>query len=117
MSNHLEAEEPPEGAEGAAVLPLIPEEAGINPLLLAVLHAFIFIDGSTEEIIDPVAADEAVHYLATYMNRVRGPLAQRLQEDMEVLIAYARQQGWTKDQIDVLVHFLPDFGVGGQPDS
>ena len=62
-----------EGAEGAAVFPLIPAELQINPLLLALLHATVFIDGSTEAIIDPDAADEAMQYLVTYLVRLQGP--------------------------------------------
>ena len=45
--------------EGAAVFPLIPPELGVNPLLLAVLHAIVFLDGSAKEIIEPSAAEEA----------------------------------------------------------
>ena len=52
--------------EGAAVFPLIPAELGINPLLLAVVHATVFLAGSDEEVVDATAADEAVGYLAGY---------------------------------------------------
>src|SRR5438067_11782892 len=34
--------------DGAAVFPLIPEELGVDPLLLAVLHAVVFFDGSED---------------------------------------------------------------------
>ena len=42
--------------EGAAVFPLIPPELGVNPLLLAVLHATVFLAGSDEKIVNPAAA-------------------------------------------------------------
>ena len=35
-----------ETPDGAAVFPLIPAELGVHPLLLAVLHAYVFLDGS-----------------------------------------------------------------------
>ena len=41
-----EADEVP---DGAAVFPLIPAELGVHPLLLAVLHAYVFLDGSDDD--------------------------------------------------------------------
>ena len=64
-----DAEEVP---EGAAVFPLIPAELGINPLLLAVLHAAVFLGGSTEDVIQPAAADEAFDLMAGYLGGSRG---------------------------------------------
>ena len=101
-----------EGAEGAAVFPLIPAELQINPLLLALLHATVFIDGSTEAIIDPDAADEAMQYIVTYLVRLQGPALARLQEDLDCLVAYAKQQGWPKQQLTFLKAFLADYGIG-----
>ena len=51
--------------EGAAVFPLIPPELNVHPLLLATLHAFVFIEGSEESVVDPDAAAESVEYLAS----------------------------------------------------
>jgi hypothetical protein len=102
-----------DGAEGAAVFPLIPPELGVNPLLLALLHAMVFIDGSTEEVIDPDAADEAMNYLVTYLHRLKGPALQRLHEDMQCMLDYAKQAGWPKQQQVFLKSFLSDYGIGG----
>jgi hypothetical protein len=101
-----------EGAEGAAVFPLIPPELQVNPVLLALLHAMVFIDGSTDEVIDPDAADEAMQYLVTYLLRIQGPALQRLQEDVDSLLSYAKQQGWPKQQQHFLKSFLADYGIG-----
>ena len=98
--------------EGAAVFPLIPAELGVHPLLLAVLHAVVFLDGSAENIVDPVAADEARQFLAGYLQRLRGPQLQHVREDMNCLSAYARQAKWPKPQQQFLDVFLDDHGVG-----
>src|SRR5215467_8817912 len=58
--------------EGAAVLPLIPEELGVHPLLLAVLHAVVFFDGSDADVVNDAAANEALNYFATYLQRLQG---------------------------------------------
>jgi hypothetical protein len=105
---------PTEGAEGAGVFPLIPPELQVNPLLLALLHAVVFIDGSTEEVIDPDAADEAMQYLATYLLRLKGPAIERIQEDMDCLLDFAKQQGWPKQQQAFLQSFLTDYGLAPQ---
>jgi hypothetical protein len=99
--------------DGAAVFPLIPPELGVNPLLLAVLHATVFLTGSEESIVQPAAADEALEYLAGYLQRVDGPLLQRTREDMACLVAFARQEKWPKQMVRFLHDFLADFGVGG----
>jgi hypothetical protein len=101
-----------QGGEGAAVFPLIPEELGVNPLLLAVLHAVVFVDGSTEGVVDPEAAEEAMQYVATYLHRLSGPPLQRVREDVEALLGFARQEKWPKAQVEFLKGFLADYGVG-----
>jgi hypothetical protein len=107
-----EGDEVPEGgADGAAVFPLIPDELQVNPLLLALLHAMVFIDGSTDEIIDPDAADEAMQYLVTYLQRLEGPVLKGMQEDVSCLLDYAKQQGWPKQQQTFLKSFLADYGI------
>jgi hypothetical protein len=100
--------------EGAAVLPLIPPELGVNPLLLAVLHAIVFLDGSEKEIVDPAAAEEARQFIAGYLQRLRGASLQQVREDMKCLAAYARQANWPKQQQRFFKEFLNDYGIGGE---
>jgi len=68
--------------EGAAVMPEIPAELNIHPLLLAVLHATVFLDGSEDEIVDPDAGAEAMEYMATYLQRLQGADLGRVQENI-----------------------------------
>jgi hypothetical protein len=96
--------------EGAAVLPLIPAELGIDPLLLAVLHAVVFFDGSEDDMIDPDAAVESLEYLATYLQRLDGPRLRKVKEDLLVLASYAKEQGWGQDQVRFFEDFLAEFG-------
>jgi hypothetical protein len=109
MAGESEREVP----EGAAVFPLIPEELGVDPLLLAALHAAVFLVGSDEDVLHPAAAEEALHYLVTYLQRLSGPRLRKVQEDLEVLAAHARDEQWPKGDIDFLKNFLGEFGVGG----
>src|SRR4051812_8248265 len=80
--------------DGAAVFPEIPAELTVHPLLLAVLHATVFLAGSDDEIVQPDAGEEALQYVADYLQRLTGPDLRRVREDMDTLLAYAKQQGW-----------------------
>lgn len=98
--------------QGAAVFPLIPAELNVHPLLLAVLHAAVFLSGSEEALVNPEAAVEALEYLAGYLQRLSGPDLERVRADVECLAVYARQEKWPKQEILFLKKFLADFGVG-----
>src|SRR6266436_722946 len=98
--------------EGAAVLPLIPAELGVHPLLLAVLHAVVFFDGSAEDVVNDAAADAALNYIAGYLQRLKGPELRRIKEDLACLEAYARQEKWPMEESQFLHSFLRDFGAG-----
>ena len=98
--------------EGAAVFPLIPDELGIHPLLLAVLHAIVFFDGSDVEVVNEAAANEALNYFATYLQRLQGNDLKRIREDMDCLMAFGKQEGWPAEEMQFLREFLKEFGVG-----
>ena len=109
------SESPPPADEvpaGAAVFPLIPEELGVHPLLLMGLHAIVFFDGSSEDVVHPAAAEEAIQFFITYLRRLQGADLQRVREDIECLIAYGRQEKWPKEEMDFLSGFVEDFFVG-----
>jgi hypothetical protein len=106
-----EADEVP---DGAAVFPEIPAELGVHPLLLAVIHAYVFLDGSDASVVNPEASTEAMEYLALYIQRLGGPELQRVREDMDTLVGYAKEQKWPKQYVAFLKSFLADNGVGGE---
>jgi len=109
-----------EAPEGAAVFPLIPAELGVHPMLLAVLHAYVFLEGSDPPVLNPVVAEEAMNYLVTYLQRLTGPDLARVREDMHTLAGFAREDKWPKQQVRFLQEFLKDNGIGeppGEPDE
>jgi hypothetical protein len=103
---------PAEVPEGAAVFPEIPAELGVNPLLLGVLHAVVFLAGSDEKVVHPAAADEAVQAIAGYLGRLEGVALDRAREDLACLVGLARQEKWPRQLVQFLKTFLADFGVG-----
>lgn len=100
-----------EAPDGAAVFPLIPPELGVHPLLLAVMHAYVFLEGSEPGLVHPDAAAEAMEYIATYLQRLTGEELRRAREDLETLVGYAKEQKWPKQQVQFLKAFLEENGV------
>src|SRR5262249_7652535 len=103
---------PEEVPEGAAVFPEIPAELGVDPLLLAALHAVVFLAGSDESVVHPAAAEEALASVAGYLRRLRGAALQKVQEDMDCLATFARQERWPKQLARTIKTLLDDLGVG-----
>lgn len=103
-----EADEVP---EGAALFPEIPAELGVHPLFLAMLHAYVFLDGSDAAVVNPEASSEAMEYVALYLQRLKGAELQRTREDIDTLAGYAKEQKWPKQYVAFLKSFLADNGV------
>lgn len=99
--------------DGAAVFPEIPADLGVHPLLLAVLHAYVFMDGSDGSVVNPEASAEAMEYLAAYLQRLSGSDLRRAREDMDTLVGYAKEQKWPRQYVAFLKSFLSDNGVTG----
>jgi hypothetical protein len=101
----------PEVPDGAAVFPLVPPELGVHPLLLAVLHAYVFLEGSNDDVVDPDSALEAMEYMASYLQRLTGPDLSRVREDLQTLIGFAKHEKWPRQQVRFLQDFLKDNGI------
>ncbi len=97
--------------DGASVFPLIPEELGVHPLLLATIHAYVFLEGSEEHVLNGKVAEEAMQYLVTYLQRLGGADVKRLKEDLKTLVGFAKLEKWPKQQVRFLNDFLADNGV------
>lgn len=108
----MPADEPTDEApDGAAVFPLIPPELGVHPLLLAVLHAYVFLEGSEEGVLNGAVAEEAMQYLVTYLQRLTGSELKRVQEDLITLATFAKTEKWPRQQVRFLQEFLDDNGI------
>ncbi len=103
--------------EGTAFFPLIPAELGVNPLLLACLHATVFLCGSDEAIVNGPASEEVMQYLAGYLNRLEGDQLDSVREDMATLVGFAKQEGWPKQEVLFLQNFLKDYGIDGHDED
>lgn len=112
MGNDMDNEER-DVPDGVALFPHIPPELGVHPLLLVALHSVVFLEGSDDEIVQPDAADECLEYIADYMQRLSGRELQRVQEDLETLRGFGRQEKWPKAVLQFLKDILKEYGVTG----
>ena len=71
----------------------------------------MFLSGSDDEVVDPDAAEEALQYLADYLQRLDGTLLRQVREDMVCLTAFAKQEKWPKQLVQSVKHFLKDYGI------
>jgi len=108
------ADPTPESAvpEGASVFPLIPAELGVHPLLLASLHAIVFLEGSNADVVNGPAASEQMELIATCLQRLSGDELRRVREDVATLLGYAKHEKWPKGSVQFLKSFLDEFGIG-----
>ncbi len=106
-----EPTEDEESPEGAAVFPLIPVELGVSPLLLAALHAYVFLEGSDASVLNGTVAEEALEYLVGYLQRMQGDELRRVREDFQTLAAFAKAEKWPKQQVRFLQEFLKEHGI------
>ena len=94
------------------MFPLIPEELGVHPLLLAALHAYVFLEGSEAGVLNAAVAEEAMNYVVSYLQRLDGNELRRVREDMATLAGFAKSEKWPKQQVRFLQDFLKENGIG-----
>ena len=94
------------------MLPVVPEELGIDPLLLALLHLAAFLDLSDDSSPDADAAGEALEHVGLYVQRLDEPLLDRLEEQLGRLYEHARAAEWPEEQREFVADFLYSCGIG-----
>ena len=56
--------------KAAFVMPVIPAEVNVNPVLAGLLHCMAFLELSGEKAVDPDWAVEAMEHVAHYLQRL-----------------------------------------------
>lgn len=96
----------------AFVMPLLPAELNVDPLLAGLLHCVAFLELSEDEAVDPDWAVEAMEHVAAYLQRLP-PAQLKLVEDQLTRIGkYARKQGAPDEFLDFVDDFLENYGAG-----
>jgi hypothetical protein len=103
----------------AVIMPVIPAELEIDPLLLALLHCAAFLDLSTDEAVDPQDAVEVLEVVGLYVQRLPADRIEALREDLEELEEHARDKGFREPVVEFVREFLYNCGVdaGGEDEK
>jgi hypothetical protein len=110
-------DEPISGGVDGLMMPSVPEDLGIDPLLLALLHTTAFLDFSDDDTVEPEAANEALERVEQYVQRLPEERLSALQKDLEKLEQHATQAGWPEDMIDFVRDFLYNCGIGDEDEG
>jgi hypothetical protein len=100
----------------AFVLPLIPEELGVEPQFAALLHAAAFLELSGDGAVDPDWAVEALEHIAHYLLRLPGPEVERLGAQLAKLATFGQTNGWSEDVVEFIQSFFEACGVVEAPE-
>jgi len=113
MGAEKEQDDPPDGGERAsALLPVVPEELGVDPLLLALMRSACFLDLSADEAVNAELAGEVLEHVGMYIQRLSDERLDAIQDQLQTLEAYGIEQGWGADQVEFVRDFLYNCGLG-----
>ncbi len=99
------------------VMPVVPPELGLDPLLVAVLHCAAFLDFAEEALVEPDAAGDTLEHVGLYMQRLPAEQLARIESDLDRLAAHAQAAGWPEPMIEFVGDFLYSCGIGEERDD
>jgi hypothetical protein len=96
----------------AAMLRAVPEELGVEPLLLALLRCASFLDLSGDDVVNAELAGEVLEHVGLYIQRLSDDRLDAIQAQLETLEAYAVEQGFSNELVEFIRDFLYNCGLG-----
>ena len=94
-----------EDATLEAMLPVVPEELDVDPVLLALLQCAAFLDFADDGTVDPDAATDVLDHVAYYVRRLPPERRAQMQAQVEKIEAYGGRESWPTE----LTEFVGDF--------
>lgn len=99
------------------VMPVVPAELGIDPLLLAIVHCAAFLDFAEEALVEPDAAGDALEHIGLYVQRLAPERVTALTADLERLVSHAEAESWPTPMLEFVTDFLYSCGIGDERDD
>jgi hypothetical protein len=100
----------------SAHLPLVADDAEIDPILLALLHAAMFLDLSEEPAVESGAARSVLERIGLYVQRLSDDEVEELAVSLERLAARGERDGWPPAAVHFVSSFLENCGFAAEPD-
>lgn len=99
------------------MMPVVPENLRIDPLLAALLHCAAFLDFSDDDAVDPQAAGDVLEHVGMYVQRLPAERFDEIQEQLDRLEDHAQNAGWPEDMIEFVRDFLYNCGIGDEEEE
>jgi hypothetical protein len=107
-----EQEDPSDGADISPMLPLIPTELGVDPLLAALLQCAAFLDLSADDLVDGESATEVLEHVGLYIQRLGSEELAQVADQLAELKEHGQKVGWSAPAIEFIDDFLYSCGIG-----
>jgi hypothetical protein len=98
----------------AFVMPVIPPELEVDPVLAGLLHCMAFLELSGDDAVDPDWAVEAMEHVAHYLQRLGQAERERIVRQVTSAAGYARTQGSSDQLVEFLETFPEHCGLRGE---
>ena len=95
----------------AFVMPLLPPELGVDPVLAGLLHCMAFLELSGDESVDPDWAVEAMEHVAAYVQRLSPSETEAVRRQLAAVSEHARNNDAPGEFIEFVDGFLKACGV------
>ena len=103
-------------AEARYMMPPVPEDVDVDPVLLALLHYAAFLDLADDDIVDPEAASDVLEHVGMYIQRLAPDELQALSGQLDRLADHGTDQGWPEWITGFVSDFLYSCGIGEDRD-
>ena len=105
-----------EGGE-AFIMPLIPEELDIDPVLLALLHASTFVELSGNETVELQDAVRAMEYITYYLHRMPREQIRHIQSQLDRIVEFGKEHDLGHEFIEFVSAFLTNAFIDEDEDD
>lgn len=112
----MASEEEQEQGEGP-MMPDVPEDLDIDPLLVALLQCAAFLDFADDQIVHPDAAGEVLENVGLYVQRLPAERLDDIGDQLEILAEHGAAAGWSEDMVEFVREFLYNCGIGDDEDD
>lgn len=98
--------------KGAFVMPVLPGNLKLDPLLAGLLHTMSFLEFSDDDTVDPDWAIEAMEHVGHYLQKLTTLQIQDVEAQLARVAAHARKKKLSQQFIEFVERFLENAGVG-----
>lgn len=99
------------------IMPVVPAELGIDPILLSLLSCAAFLDLAGDDEVNAGAAGDVLENLEVYVKRLSPDRLVEIQSQLEKLEAWAEESGWPEELVDFIGDFLYSCGIGDEDED